>query len=123
MSYNLKTDIAKAKGLGSAKTGSHHWLMQRITGIILVICSIWSVVFVKYYSGKDLTTFIDNLKKPYNIVAITIFILMSFYHAMLGMRVVIEDYISCVKLRNILIIGIQLFTIVTVVALIVAWLY
>lgn len=123
MSYNLKTDIAKAKGLGSAKTGSHHWLMQRITGIILVICSIWLVVFIKYYSGKDLTTFIDNLKKPYNMIPLAILVVVSFYHAMLGMRVVIEDYISCIKLRNILIIGIQLFTIVTVVALIVAWLY
>ncbi|WP_341793545.1 MULTISPECIES: succinate dehydrogenase, hydrophobic membrane anchor protein [unclassified Rickettsia] len=123
MSYNLKTDIAKAKGLGSAKTGSHHWLMQRITGVMLALCSLWLIYFILINKNNDLNIIIEELKKPFNLVPLLIIVVASFYHAMLGMRVVIEDYISCVKLRSVLIILLQLFSILTIVAFIVALFY
>nr|WP_253308136.1 succinate dehydrogenase, hydrophobic membrane anchor protein [Rickettsia endosymbiont of Ceutorhynchus assimilis] len=123
MSYNLKTDIAKAKGLGSAKTGSHHWLMQRITGVMLALCSLWLIYFILINKNNDLNIIIEELKKPFNLVPLLIIVVASFYHAMLGMRIVIEDYISCVKLRSVLIILLQLFSILTIVAFIVALFY
>lgn len=123
MNTNLRTDLAKAKGVGSAKSGSSHWLHQRITAIILAICSIWLIVFIKYNIGKDLTHFVGTLQKPYNIVPLGILIITTFYHAMLGMRVVIEDYISCIKLRIGLIIFLQIFCIITIAFLVVALFY
>jgi succinate dehydrogenase / fumarate reductase membrane anchor subunit len=123
MHYNLKTDIAKAKGIGSAKGGSHHWLYQRITGIILALCSIWLVYFIIHNNNNTLNIIIYKLQKPYNLIPIAVLVITSFYHAMLGMRVVIEDYITCIKLRVILIVLIQIFCIVTVVSFIVALFY
>lgn len=123
MNTNLRTDLAKAKGVGSAKSGSSHWLHQRITAIILAICSIWLIVFIKCNIGKDLTHFVGTLQKPYNIVLLGILIITTFYHAMLGMRVVIEDYISCIKLRIGLIIFLQIFCIITIAFLVVALFY
>lgn len=120
---NLRTELARAKGLGSAKSGSHHWLYQRITAIILVICSIWLVFFIKSASGQDFQAFTLMLSKPYNIVPLGILVVTSLYHAMLGMRVVIEDYISCTKLRSVLIIILQIFCIITISAFIVALFY
>jgi succinate dehydrogenase / fumarate reductase membrane anchor subunit len=123
MSDDLKTYLAKAKGLGSAKTGSHHWLMQRITGVMLVLCSLWLIYFILITKNNDLNIIIEALKKPFNLVPLLIIVIASFYHAMLGMRVVIKDYISCVKLRSVLIILLQLFSILTIVAFVVALLY
>jgi len=120
---DLRTDLARAKGLGSAKSGSHHWLYQRITAIILVICSIWLVFFIKCASSQNLPDLTLMLTKPYNIVPLGILVVTSFYHAMLGMRVVIEDYISCIKLRSVLIIILQIFCIITISAFIVALFY
>ncbi|MCC8371999.1 MAG: succinate dehydrogenase, hydrophobic membrane anchor protein [Rickettsia endosymbiont of Pseudomimeciton antennatum] len=123
MNNNLRTDLAKAKGVGSAESGSSHWLHQRITAIILAICSIWLIFFIKCNIGKDLTHFVSILQKPYNIIPLGILVITTFYHSMLGMQVIIEDYISCIKLRIGLIIFLQIFCIITIGCLVVALFY
>ena len=123
MSYDFRAEIVKVKGLGSTKSGSRHWLLQRVSGFILIMCSIWLIYFTLTNKNKDLSVIIWELKKPFNLVALLITVIISLYHAMLGMRVVIEDYIGCTRLRNALVIGLQLFCIVTVVAFIVAIFY
>ena len=119
----LRSDLARAKGKGSAKSGSTHWLYQRITAIILIACSVWLVFFIKCLSNKSNIEFITIVQKPYNIVPLGILVITSFYHAMLGMRVIIEDYISCIKLRTGLIILLQIFCIITITTFIVALFY
>lgn len=119
----LRSDLARAKGKGSAKSGSTHWLYQRITAIILIACSVWLVFFIKCLANKSNIEFITTVQKPYNIVPLGILVITSFYHAMLGMRVIIEDYISCIKLRTSLIILLQIFCIITIATFIVALFY
>ena len=123
MDSMLRSDLARAKGKGSAKSGSTHWLYQRITAIILIACSVWLIFFIKCLSNKSNTEFITIVQKPYNIVPLGILVVTSFYHAMLGMRVIIEDYISCIKLRTVLIILLQIFCIITIATFIVALFY
>lgn len=123
MTYDFKAEIVKAKNNGSAKSGSHHWLLQRITAIILILCSIWLIYFTLTNKNNDINIIMWELKKPFNTVALLITVIASLYHAMLGMQVVIEDYISCNKLRNTSIIAVKLFSILTIVAFIVAIFY
>ncbi len=122
-SSDLRTDLAQVKGMGSAKSGTHHWWLQRFTAVILVIWLIWAICFIKCCTSNDISTFIACLQKPYNIVPLSILIMTSFYHGMLGMRVIIEDYLSCICIRYTLIILLQIFCIVTSVSFIVAVLY
>jgi succinate dehydrogenase / fumarate reductase membrane anchor subunit len=123
MNNNLTTNLTKVKGTTFAKTNSSHWLYQRITAVILIICSIWLVLFINYAAGKNLSYFVSIIQKPYNIVPLVILLIASFYHAMLGMRVLIEDYISCIKLRNLLIISLQIFCLTTTAFCLVALFY
>ncbi|MGX6959919.1 MAG: succinate dehydrogenase, hydrophobic membrane anchor protein [Rickettsia endosymbiont of Pentastiridius leporinus] len=123
MTYDFRAEIVKAKNTGSAKSGSHYWLLQRITGVILALCSMWLIYFTLSNKNNDINIIIWELKQPINLVFLLITVITSLYHAMLGMRVVIEDYISCNKLRNALIIVVQLFCIVTIVAFVVAMFY
>ena len=37
------TSLGRVRGLGSAKHGSHHWLMQRITALGNVVLGIWLI--------------------------------------------------------------------------------
>ena len=119
----LRTNLKKAKKLGSAKSGVHHWWQQRFTAIILSIFAIWLILFVKSVARQDLSGFITIMHKPQNIAAMAIIIVSSFYHATLGMQVIIEDYISCEMMRLVMIVLTKIFSIVTVVSSLTALFY
>lgn len=116
---SIQTPLAKAKGLGSAKEGSAHWWGQRITALALIPLVIWftAVVVQSAHEGSYLTSI---LIKPGHALAMILFIATTLYHGMLGMRVVVEDYVQkeCCKIMTLIVI--QLVTIVTIVASVIA---
>jgi succinate dehydrogenase / fumarate reductase, membrane anchor subunit len=90
---NLRDPLAQVRGLGSAKAGSHHWIVQRLTAIALLPLSLWFlIVAIKTLSlgYADARSF---LAQPWHASLMATFILCLFYHAQLGMQVVVEDYI------------------------------
>jgi len=116
MKGKYRSDLSKAKNLGAASSGSHHWWHQRLTAIIISIMILWVIYFFGEISKKDFTTVISHLQKPFNIVMLVILFLTVMYHAVLGIQVVIEDYISCRIYRIVLIVGIQIFAIITAIS-------
>ncbi|WP_347939391.1 succinate dehydrogenase, hydrophobic membrane anchor protein [Rickettsia oklahomensis] len=124
MVYAFKAEIVKAKADGAVKSGAYHWLLQRITGLVLALCSIWLIYFTLTNKNSDLSIIMLELKKPFNVVALLITVIISLYHAILGMQAVIEDYINCNnKLRNALIIVVKLFCLVTIASFVMVMLY
>ena len=119
----LRSDLKKASGAGSSGSGSHHWWHQRLTAIFLIPFFIWFMYFLKKVSGEPFGIVIELLKKPCNVTCLVIFSILIFYHASLGMRVVIEDYVHNICVRNTLIIATQFISFITVVTLIVAFVY
>lgn len=92
---NLSTPLAKARGLGSAKSGTHHWIAQRLTAIALVPLSIWFVFSLVCMTDMDYGAAIEWVNTPLVAVFLLLFIIALFHHAQLGIQVVIEDYIDC----------------------------
>ena len=90
---NMQTPLGRVRGLGSAKDGVHHWWMQRLTGVALVPLSVWFVVSLVSVAGADHATTVAWIATP--LVAITLILLTvaTFYHAALGIQVVVEDYV------------------------------
>lgn len=101
--------IARAKGLGSARHGTHHWLMERLTSIAAVPLCLWLVWSVAALAGADYETFTAWLAAPGNAVLMILSILTLFYHAVLGSQVIIEDYIHTHWFRMMKLIGMKLF--------------
>ena len=108
---NLQAPLAKARGLGSAKSGTHHFWNQRLTAIALVPLSLWIMVSIVKMTAMDYQTVSAWMASPLNAVLVLIFILAMYYHALLGVQVVIEDYIhtewqkiACIILVKFLII-------------------
>ena len=89
----LRTPLARVRGLGSAKDGTHHWWMQRITAVALVPMSIWFVVSMIKLTGADHAAVSAWLATPVTAVLMLLFIIATFHHLQLGMQVVIEDYV------------------------------
>ena len=90
---SIRTPLAHARGLGSARAGTHHWWMQRVTSIALVPLSIYWLCALKHITDTDQMAFTAWLGKPVNGIAAILFIIAAFYHAMLGLQVIIEDYV------------------------------
>ena len=105
----IQTPIAKAKGLGSAHHGVHHWMMQRVTALANIPLVIWFVYSVMHLRGATHEQFTSWMAEPVNAVLSILLIISVFYHAVLGAQVIVEDYISCKAFRMVKLIGQKLF--------------
>ncbi len=89
----LRTPLKNARGLGSAKDGTHHFVIQRITAIALVFLSVYVVGLILSLIGDDYVTVVTTVAKPWNATLLAAFVVATFWHAKLGLQVVIEDYV------------------------------
>ena len=105
----MASPLKIAKGLGSAKTGLHHWWFQRLTAIALIPLTIWFVTIIAFINEADYQQSIDLISQPFNGTLLILFIIASFWHSQLGMQVVIEDYVSQKFMRVTLLIIIKYF--------------
>ncbi len=90
----LQHPLAVARGLGSAKTGLEHWWWQRLTAVFLIPISLWFIVSLLIMSGMDHAAFVSWLQSPSTCVMMLIMLVAVYYHAALGLQVVIEDYVA-----------------------------
>ena len=88
-----RTPLKNVRGLGAAKTGTEHFVHQRLTATALVVLSIWFLVFVLSLLGADYVTATAAIAKPWNAVLVVGFLAAMFWHAQLGLQIVLEDYI------------------------------
>jgi succinate dehydrogenase / fumarate reductase membrane anchor subunit len=113
MDKSMRTPLARARGLGSAKDGVHHWWMQRLTAVVLALLTpwfLWLMVTVFgvfrspsfFYVGPaelhpvgppEVVSLQMLLGDPQHALPLLAFMLALFWHAKLGLQVVIEDYV------------------------------
>ena len=91
---SLRTPLSEAKGLGSAKEGSGHWWLQRLTALALVPLSMWLAFAVAMLGSAGYETVLGWLQSPIVFVLLVLFIVATFYHTQLGLQVIVEDYVS-----------------------------
>jgi len=89
----FRTPLKNARGLGSAKEGLQHWLLQRYTALALIVLGSWFVYFVISLVHADYLAATDAISRPWNAIALVAFLLAMFWHAQLGVQVVLEDYV------------------------------
>ena len=106
---SLRTPLARARGLGSAKDGTHHFWLQRLTAIALVPLTIWFALSVASLATADLPAVLAWMRSPLSAVLMLSFLLAGFWHMKLGLQVVIEDYVhgewrkvTCLILNNLI---------------------
>lgn len=90
---DMRAPLARARGLGSAKDGTHHFWMQRASAVALLPLSLFWLWHLDSIATRDYTAFLRFVHDPFVSIAALLFIAASFYHAMLGVQVIIEDYV------------------------------
>ncbi|AKM10477.1 succinate dehydrogenase, hydrophobic membrane anchor protein [Croceicoccus naphthovorans] len=115
------THIGQVRGLGSAKHGAHHWLVQRFTAIGNLVLVLWFVFSLATLPDYSFSTVHAWLSGPIAATAMVLLIVSTFWHARLGMQVMIEDYVhganrfAAIVLLNLIFFAAGVFGVVSVI--------
>jgi len=90
---DMKHPLARARGHGSAKSGVHHWLLQRVSAGMLIFLLPWLTYSLVQLAGASHAEAQSFVAKPWNATLLLLSLLLLLYHGMLGLQVVVEDYV------------------------------
>ncbi len=91
--FDYRTAQARVTGLGSARSGVHHWWQQRLTSIALVPLTILFAVPFASVLGEGHEAVVALYSNPFHAIVAALFIGVTLHHHAQGLQVVIEDYV------------------------------
>jgi succinate dehydrogenase / fumarate reductase membrane anchor subunit len=91
---SLRSPLGHARGLGSAKDGTHHFWVQRVTAVALIPLVLWFAFSVARLHAMDYAAVKWWVSYPPIAITLVLFIGTAAYHSMLGVQVVVEDYVG-----------------------------
>jgi succinate dehydrogenase / fumarate reductase membrane anchor subunit len=97
---SLRTELAKVRFFGSARSGTHDSWTMRLTSAALIPLTIAFVWLLLTLVGKDYNAVRAELGAPFPSILMLLFVLASIYHMALGMRSIILDYVHDPRLRE-----------------------
>ena len=105
MSGNVKVKVmrsllSRARGTGAAKSGTHHWWVERVTAIALVPLTLWFIYAMIHLAGAPQAGVRRFVGHPLNTALLLALVAMTFHHMQLGLQVVMEDYIEGQKWQS-----------------------
>lgn len=98
---DIRTNLGRVRGLGSAKEGTHHWMMVKVSAIALIPLTLWFFFSMMCMIGSDASfeAALAWVQKPYNSLLMVIFLGMNFYHAAISGQEIIVDYVPNHKIQ------------------------
>lgn len=115
------TELGRVRGLGSAHHGAHHWLLQRFTAVGNLVLVLFLVVSLALLPGYDFVSVRGWAQSPLVATALALLIVSTFWHARLGLQVMVEDYVhtpgnrfAMILLLNLAAVGGAIFGLVSV---------
>lgn len=117
---SIRSSLAGARGLGSAKSGTGHFWAQRVSAIALVPLTLWFVACLASQFGASYSSVTDWLSSPFQASLLAIYLAAIFYHSQLGLQTIIEDYVHVESVKIGSLIALQLINILLGVSAIVS---
>jgi succinate dehydrogenase / fumarate reductase membrane anchor subunit len=90
---SMRTPLGRVRGLGSAKSGTEHWWLQRVTAISNIPLVIFLVIFVIRHLGASRAEIVASIANPFVAILLALTFVSVLWHMRLGLQVVIEDYV------------------------------
>lgn len=91
---SLMTPLNRVLGLGTAKGAGEHWWLQRVTAVALLPLGLWFAYALSTLGSFDYATVVAWVREPLTSILLILMVLAVGYHSVLGVQVVIEDYVT-----------------------------
>ena len=92
-----KTPLGRVLGLGSAKAGTEHWWVQRMTAVAGIPLTIFLIGFILTHIGATRAEILASLRNPIIAILLALTMINMLWHMRLGMQVIIEDYVHSAR--------------------------
>ena len=112
---SLRSPLGRVLGLGSARGGSSHWYAQRVTAVGLVLLTLWFVVSLASLADASYEQVTGWLRSPLNSALSLLLVVVGAWHAVLGLQVVVEDYVTDKGARLLVLVAIKFAFVVAAV--------
>ena len=99
MSDIQRSSLGRAKGLGSARSGTGHWWAMKVSSIVLLLLAPFFMAGLVHLATMPFDAARVWLAHPVRGLVLLAYLLASLWHSYLGLRVVIEDYVHCPKAK------------------------
>jgi succinate dehydrogenase / fumarate reductase membrane anchor subunit len=121
----LRSNLGRVRGLGSAKSGAHHWWIERMTSLALIPLSVWFLAsLIGSLLGASPAQLQAWIASPINGLLLAVFTAIMFVHASMGVQVIIEDYvhaegkkIALILVKNVVIYSLLALTLAAIAKL------
>jgi succinate dehydrogenase / fumarate reductase membrane anchor subunit len=104
---SLESPLGKFLGHGSAKEGTEHWWAQKVTAVALVPLTLWFVLALPGLDIADPQAARAWIGQPINAIPLILLVIAGLYHSLLGLQVIVEDYVHG-PLKVVTLLGLQL---------------
>ena len=109
--FQSASGLKTVRGLGSAKSGVHHWWMQRVTAVGNLVLLLWFIVSLLLLPSLSHSSVTAWLAQPVVAVPMLLLIISSFWHLRLGVQVMIEDYIHAEGTKMLALLALKFYVV------------
>ncbi|MGH8123526.1 MAG: succinate dehydrogenase, hydrophobic membrane anchor protein [Rudaea sp.] len=117
---DYQTPLKRVLALGSAHSGTRHFIVQRVTALALIPLTLWSVALALALVRADYAHARAMLHHPFAAVWLIAFTGALFWHAQLGLQVVIEDYVHTRWLEVVAQLAVKFFCVIAALTAVLA---
>lgn len=113
---SLRTPLSRARGVGAAGEGVGRWWRERLTALALIPLILWLAFSIALMGTADYYTVIRWLGHPVNAALMVLTLVVGFWHGVLGIQSIAEDYIASEGRRTATVIAAQFAAVVLALA-------
>ncbi len=108
---SMRTPLGKVRGLGSARSGTGHFWLQRVTAVANVVLAVAFIAIVISLVGKPYAAALATLSHPVVALLMLLFVVSGLVHMRLGMQTIIEDYVHAEGAKVLAVMANTFFTV------------